>query len=74
MGVYDRLAVSNLSFLSSVVIQEMSWQMHYNKGADLMTYLVDSSVFNVKDGYVDALEGTSFVTFIHMHGIHEYAL
>ncbi|KAK7676391.1 hypothetical protein QCA50_020654 [Cerrena zonata] len=39
------------------VIQEMSWQMHYNKGADLLTYLVDSSVFSIKDGYVDALEG-----------------
>ncbi|CAL1699112.1 unnamed protein product [Somion occarium] len=39
------------------VIQEMSWQIHYNQGADLMTYLVDPKVFAVKDGYVDALEG-----------------
>ncbi|KZT25655.1 enolase C-terminal domain-like protein [Neolentinus lepideus HHB14362 ss-1] len=39
------------------VIQEMSWQIHYNKGADLYTYLVDPSVFLVKDGYVEALQG-----------------
>ncbi|KAI0763170.1 enolase C-terminal domain-like protein [Irpex lacteus] len=39
------------------VIQEMSWQMHYNKGADLFTYLTDASVFAVKEGYVDILSG-----------------
>ncbi|KDQ50367.1 hypothetical protein JAAARDRAFT_211776 [Jaapia argillacea MUCL 33604] len=37
------------------VIQEMSWEIHYNKEADLYTYLVDPSVFAVKDGYVEAL-------------------
>ncbi|KAH7928609.1 enolase C-terminal domain-like protein [Leucogyrophana mollusca] len=40
------------------VIQEMSWQIHYNReDADLFTYLVDSAVFAVKDGHIDALEG-----------------
>ncbi|THH21148.1 hypothetical protein EW146_g361 [Bondarzewia mesenterica] len=39
------------------VIQEMSWQIHYNKGADLFTYLVDPSVFAVSDGHVEALQG-----------------
>ena len=34
-------------------------QMHYNEGADLLTYLVDPSVFDIKDGYVDALTGPS---------------
>lgn len=43
---------------SNFVIQEMSLQMHYNEGGyDLLTYLRDSSVFDVKDGYVDALMG-----------------
>ena len=37
----------------------MSWQIHYNKGADLFTYLADSSVFAVKDGYIDILTGAS---------------
>ena len=32
--------------------------MHYNEGADLLTYLVDPSVFAIKDGYVEALTGT----------------
>ena len=33
-------------------------QMHYNEGADLLTYLVDPTVFTVKNGYVEALHGT----------------
>ncbi|PIL23110.1 hypothetical protein GSI_14419 [Ganoderma sinense ZZ0214-1] len=33
-------------------------QMHYNQGADLLTYLVDPSVFNVHNGYVEALQGS----------------
>ena len=32
-------------------------QIHYNEGADLLTYLVDPSVFAIKDGYVEALTG-----------------
>lgn len=37
------------------VIQEMSWQMHYNsKDADLFTYLSDKSVFAVENGFVQA--------------------
>ncbi|KAL5498935.1 hypothetical protein ACEPAH_1453 [Sanghuangporus vaninii] len=39
------------------VIQEMSWQIHYNQGADLFTYLKDASVFDIKEGYIMALEG-----------------
>lgn len=40
------------------VIQEMSWQIHYNKGADLFTYLANPSIFAIKDGYVDAPNGS----------------
>ncbi|EOD49142.1 Mandelate racemase/muconate lactonizing enzyme [Neofusicoccum parvum] len=42
------------------VIQEMSQGIHYNTEAgdfDIHSYVVDASVFNVKDGYVDALTG-----------------
>ncbi|TFK92487.1 enolase C-terminal domain-like protein [Polyporus arcularius HHB13444] len=38
-------------------IQEMSLQMHYNEGADLLTYLVDPLVFEIVNGYVKALTG-----------------
>ena len=31
--------------------------MHYNQGGDLLTYLVDPSVFDVRNGYVEALQG-----------------
>lgn len=40
------------------VIQEMSLGMHYNTEAgeyDITNYIKDSGVFDVKDGYVDAL-------------------
>ncbi|KIJ11166.1 hypothetical protein PAXINDRAFT_157379 [Paxillus involutus ATCC 200175] len=41
-----------------VVIQEMSWQIHYNsEDADLYTFLEDPSVFAVKDGYIQASSG-----------------
>ncbi|KAI9818991.1 MAG: hypothetical protein M1826_001246 [Phylliscum demangeonii] len=42
------------------VIQEMSLGMHYNTEAgtyDLLSYLLDPSVFAVEDGYVRALTG-----------------
>jgi galactonate dehydratase len=31
--------------------------MHYNKGADLLTYLEDPAVFALRDGYIDILTG-----------------
>lgn len=46
--------------IPNFVIQEMSLGMHYNVEAgeeDLNTYLVDQTVFDIKDGYVDALTG-----------------
>ncbi|EJC99191.1 enolase C-terminal domain-like protein [Fomitiporia mediterranea MF3/22] len=42
---------------ANYVIQEMSWQIHYNQGADLFTYLLDSAVFDIEDGCIKALEG-----------------
>lgn len=29
--------------------------MHYNKGGDLFTYISDPSVFEVKNGFIEAL-------------------
>jgi len=37
----------------NVFIQEQSLGIHYNKGADLLDYLADKSVFIYKDGYID---------------------
>ena len=36
----------------NAVIQEQSLGIHYNKGADLLDYLQDRTVFEYKDGYV----------------------
>lgn len=33
-------------------IQEMSWAIHYNKGADLGTYLKNPDVLKVEDGFI----------------------
>ena len=39
-------------------IEEMSLGIHYNTGGhDLLTYLADASVFDVKDGHVDVPHG-----------------
>jgi len=38
-------------------IQEQSLGIHYNKGNDLLDYIVDPSVFEYKDGYVENLKG-----------------
>jgi galactonate dehydratase len=49
-----QIALSTPNF----VIQEMSLGMHYNLEAgeiDLNSYLVDTSVFDIKEGYVAAL-------------------
>lgn len=45
---------------SNFTIQEMSLGIHYNIEAgdyDIKNYVKDKSVWNVKDGYVEALEG-----------------
>ena len=34
-------------------------QIHYNQGADLFTYLVNTSVFDIHDGCVKTLEGVA---------------
>ena len=36
-------------------IQEQSLGIHYNQGSDLLDYLVDPSVFDYRDGFVDRL-------------------
>jgi galactonate dehydratase len=47
------------------VIQEMSLGIHYNtEHNDLLTFLQNPEVFDVKDGMVDALEGTGLGVLI----------
>jgi galactonate dehydratase len=41
----------------NAVIQEQSLGIHYNVGSDLLDYLVDTSVFAFREGYVDRPTG-----------------
>jgi galactonate dehydratase len=41
----------------NVVIQEQSLRMHYNAGADLLDYVRDGSVFDVRDGFMGVPAG-----------------
>lgn len=40
----------------NVFIQEQSLGIHYNKGNDILDYLVDPNVFEYKDGFVENLK------------------
>ena len=52
------LASSLLVVFASVnaVIQESSIGIHYNEGFDLLDYLDNPEIFDVKDGYIDLLD------------------
>ncbi len=46
----------HVDFVSSnAVIQESSIGIHYNKGYDILDYMKNPEIFNLKDGYIDLL-------------------
>ncbi|KZW04220.1 enolase C-terminal domain-like protein [Exidia glandulosa HHB12029] len=55
-------------------IQEMSWQIHYNQGADLMTYITNPEVFGVKDGHVRLPNGPGLGVNINEELVRKAAL
>ncbi|WP_254062954.1 galactonate dehydratase [Caulobacter sp. S45] len=65
-----QIAISTPNF----VIEEMSLGIHYNTdGHDLLTYLADRSVFDVKDGYVAATEKPGLGIELDEATIHKLA-
>ena len=62
------LQASRSEVNSAPLTDRSATQMHYNEGADLLTYLVDPSVFDIKDGYVDALTGPSTSSSLQLSG------
>jgi len=54
-------------------IQEMSLEMHYNEGADLLTYVTDPSIFEIKDGYVEIPKGTGLGVSINEQMVRDFA-
>ncbi|BEJ12621.1 hypothetical protein CspHIS471_0210810 [Cutaneotrichosporon sp. HIS471] len=65
IGVAPHCPLGPLAFAASLqvgfatpnfVICEMSWKMHYNTGGfDLLTYMTNPEVFEVRDGHIDLL-------------------
>ncbi|MDF2925947.1 MAG: galactonate dehydratase [Paenibacillaceae bacterium] len=54
-------------------IQEQSLGIHYNKGNDLLDYLVDSTVFDYGDGYVKIPQGPGLGIEINEEYVRERA-
>lgn len=54
-------------------IQEQSLGIHYNKSNDILDYLVDPSVFEYKNGYVDMLTGPGLGIEINEDYVRERA-
>ncbi|MDL2272731.1 galactonate dehydratase [Desulfovibrio sp. OttesenSCG-928-I05] len=54
-------------------IQEQSLGIHYNQGTDLLDYLVDSSVFDYKDGYAAIPQGPGLGIEVNEEKVREMA-
>lgn len=57
----------------NAVIQEQSLGIHYNRGSDLLDYLLDPSVFTYKDGYVEIPHGPGLGVDINEEKVEEAA-
>lgn len=58
LGPVSLAAALQVDFATpNALIQEESLGIHYNQDWDLLDYLADTSVFEVKDGFVDRLTG-----------------
>jgi galactonate dehydratase len=58
LGPISLAAALQVDFATpNAVIQEQSLGIHYNRGSDLLDYLIDPSVFTFRDGHVDRPTG-----------------
>jgi galactonate dehydratase len=57
----------------NVVIQEQSLRMHYNDGADLLDYVRDGGVFELRDGHIDVPTGPGLGVEIDEDRVREAA-
>ncbi|WP_199769340.1 galactonate dehydratase [Flavivirga eckloniae] len=54
LGPISLASALHLDFVSAnAIIQESSLGIHYNKGFDLLDYVLNPEVFEVKDGYIE---------------------
>jgi galactonate dehydratase len=54
-------------------IQEQSLGIHYNRGSDLLDYLVDRTVFHYEDGFVTRMTGPGLGIEINEEKVREMA-
>ncbi|BCU81569.1 galactonate dehydratase [Polycladomyces abyssicola] len=57
----------------NVIIQEQSLGIHYNQGSDLLDYLVDPTVFQYVDGFVEIPQGPGLGIDINEERVREAA-
>ena len=55
----------------NAAIQEQSLDIHYNREADLFDYMVDPSVFEFKDGYVEIPDGPGLGITLDLNAFEE---
>lgn len=57
LGPISLASALQVDFVSAnAVIQENSIGIHYNQGFDLLDYVLNPEVFNIKDGYIDLFQ------------------
>ncbi len=54
-------------------IQEQSLGIHYNQGSDLLDYLIDRTVFEYKEGYINKLTGPGLGIEVNEARVREMA-
>lgn len=56
LGPVSLASALHIDFVSAnAVIQESSLSIHYNKNYDLLDYVLNPEIFDLKDGYIDLL-------------------
>ena len=64
----------HVDFVSAnAVIQESSLSIHYNKGYDLLDYVLNPEVFDLKDGYISLFENPGLGVDINEEKLKEAA-
>lgn len=74
LGPIALAACTQLDFCTpNAFIQEQSLGIHYNQGSDLMDYIVDKSVFEYENGYINKLNGHGLGITVNEEKVKEMA-
>ncbi len=62
----------HVDFVSAnAIIQESSIGIHYNEGCDILDYMLNPEIFDVKDGYINLLKGPGLGVEINEEKLRE---